>query len=103
MPTDFTRRVSAAVRRLRRGEVATYGEIAEEAGFPDAARAVGNVLASVDGLPWWRVVRADGLLTGDHGARQARLLQREGIVIERDRVGASRLRSRRGQEPRHRA
>jgi methylated-DNA-protein-cysteine methyltransferase-like protein len=102
MPTDFTRRVSAAVRRLRRGEVATYGEIAEEAGFPDAARAVGNVLASVDGLPWWRVVRADGLLTGDHGAQQTRLLQREGIVIERDRVGAPRLQSRRGQGPRHR-
>src|SRR5688572_7982543 len=45
---DFERRVRRVLLALRPGEVATYGEIAEEAGFPGAARAVGNVLAGAD-------------------------------------------------------
>ena len=37
----------------------TYGEVALEAGYPGAARAVGHLLATSDGaLPWWRVVTA---------------------------------------------
>jgi methylated-DNA-protein-cysteine methyltransferase-like protein len=71
------------------GEVASYGEIAEEAGFPGAARAVGNVLASTEGLPWWRVVRADGRLVATHAPEQARLLRREGVVITGGRVTRS--------------
>jgi methylated-DNA-protein-cysteine methyltransferase-like protein len=79
--------VTAAIRRLRPGEVATYGEIAQEAGFPGAARAVGTVLANADGLPWWRVVRADGRLVVGHETRQARLLSAEGVEVTGDRVG----------------
>ena len=52
--------VSAVLRDLRRGEVVSYGEVARRAGYPGAARAVGNVLARGVGVPWWRVVRADG-------------------------------------------
>ena len=48
--------------RLRSGEVVTYGEVAEEAGHPGAARAVGNVIASSEDLPWWRVVTSTGRL-----------------------------------------
>ena len=48
--TEFERRVRAAITALRKGEVATYGEVAEEAGHPGAARAVGNVLAGSEGL-----------------------------------------------------
>ena len=35
-------------------------EVAAQAGYPGAARAVGNVLARRDDVPWWRVVTADG-------------------------------------------
>jgi methylated-DNA-protein-cysteine methyltransferase-like protein len=82
----FGERVTAVILRLRPGELATYGEIAEEAGFPGAARAVGNVLASSEGLPWWRVVRSDGSLAAKDPARQARLLLREGVQVAGGRV-----------------
>ena len=81
MASGFEADVIRVVRRLRGGQIATYGEIAEEAGFPRAARAVGGVLARVDGLPWWRVVRADGRLVSPNAAEQARRLSREGVIV----------------------
>ena len=83
---SFSQRVAEAVSRLRPGEVASYGEIAEEAGFPAAARAVGNVLATAEGLPWWRVVRANGRLVSSQPEEQARLLRREGVTVADGRV-----------------
>ena len=74
------------VRNLRRGEVVSYGEVARRAGYPRAARAVGNVLASGGGLPWWRVVRANGDLAAHSGVEQARRLQREGVSVREGRV-----------------
>ena len=85
----FERRVTAVIAALRPGEVAAYGEIAEEAGFPGAARAVGNVLARSDGLPWWRVVSASGRLAPGHEREQARRLRAEGVVVRGGRVRAS--------------
>jgi methylated-DNA-protein-cysteine methyltransferase related protein len=82
----FERRVVDAIRGLRPGEVVTYGEIAEEAGSPGAARAVGNVLARVQGLPWWRVVTASGRLAPGHERTQARLLSDEGVAVRGGRV-----------------
>ena len=72
---------------LQPGDVVTYGEVAREAGFPGAARAVGNVLA-VSGaqLPWWRVVRADGHLVRGHEAEQARRLRAEGVTVRGGQV-----------------
>jgi methylated-DNA-protein-cysteine methyltransferase related protein len=61
----------------------TYGDVAGEAGHPGAARAVGNVLASSDGLPWWRVVSASGRLARGHEREQARRLRAEGVSVER--------------------
>ena len=86
MTTDFQRRVEDAIRSLRHGEVATYGEIAEEAGSPGAARAVGNVLARGDDLPWWRVVTASGRLAPGHETEQAARLGREGVRVMGGRV-----------------
>jgi methylated-DNA-protein-cysteine methyltransferase-like protein len=83
---DFTARVIGVLRRLRPGEVVTYGEVAEEAGHPGAARAVGNVLATVEGLPWWRVVTSTGRLVPGHEPRQAALLRREGVEVVGGRV-----------------
>ena len=84
--TDFERDVVHAIRRLRRGDVASYGEIAEAAGYPGAARAVGSVLSKIDGLPWWRVVRADGTLVSPNAAEQRRRLRSEGVRVDSGRV-----------------
>jgi methylated-DNA-protein-cysteine methyltransferase-like protein len=78
---EFEERVRAVILRLRAGEVATYGEIAEEAGYPGAARAVGGVLARSEGLPWWRIVTASGRLVPGHEAEQARRLRAEGAMV----------------------
>jgi len=59
----------------------SYGEVARRAGYPRAARAVGNILATNLGLPWWRVVRADGQLAAHSRDEQARRLRREGIQV----------------------
>ena len=67
------------LRDLRRGEVVSYGEVARRAGYPGAARAVGNVLARGVGVPWWRVVRADGSLAAHGREEQRRRLTREGV------------------------
>ena len=83
-PDDFTASVRRVVASLRPGECASYGEIAEEAGRPGAARGVGRVLRESDGLPWWRVIRADGTLA--KGDDQARRLVAEGVAIVNGRV-----------------
>jgi methylated-DNA-protein-cysteine methyltransferase-like protein len=70
------------VRRVPRGKVATYGDIAYAAGYPGAARQVAWALhAESAGLPWHRIVGAGGtiLLTGEHGMEQRMHLQAEGV------------------------
>lgn len=92
MRNDFTEAVIEVLDRLEPGDVISYGEVAEEAGFPGAARAVGNMLATTPGLPWWRVVTHDGRLAPGHERRQAELLRAEGVVVRNgnvDRRGAS--------------
>ena len=88
---DFEGRVRDVILGLRPGEVASYGEVAEEAGFPGAARAVGNVLARGDGLPWWRVVTSTGRFAPGHEAEQSRRLRDEGLTVGPD--GLSRFRA----------
>lgn len=81
--TSFSRAVVQVLERLRPGEVVTYGEVAAEAGYPGAARAVGALLAASDGeLPWWRVVTSSGRLVPGHEAEQRRRLAAEGVVID---------------------
>jgi methylated-DNA-protein-cysteine methyltransferase related protein len=83
---QFEDAVIDVLRGLRPGEVVTYGEVAEEAGYPGAARAVGNILARSDGLPWWRVVTSTGRLVPGHEREQARRLRAEGAEIVGRRV-----------------
>lgn len=83
---DFTAAVVAVVESLQPGDVISYGEIATEAGYPGAARAVGNVLRTVPGLPWWRVVTATGRLVPGMEHRQAELLRREGTSVQAGRA-----------------
>jgi methylated-DNA-protein-cysteine methyltransferase-like protein len=77
------------VQAIPAGEVMTYGEVAAEAGFPGAGRAVGGVLKSVDDLPWWRVVAANGRLVPGLERRHAELLRREGVRVDGGRVVGS--------------
>jgi len=82
--TEFSQRVEAVVRAIEPGDVVTYGEVAALAGKPGAARGVGAVLAGSGerGLPWWRVVAANGRLVPGHEREHARRLRREGVTLD---------------------
>ncbi len=63
----------------------TYGDVAEEAGAPGAARAVGSILAATAAdLPWWRVVGAGLVIRTTR--EQADLLGREGWRVDGSRL-----------------
>lgn len=82
----FTSDVVAILRALRPGQVVTYGEVAAEAGHPGAARAVGTVLRTSSGLPWWRVVAASGRVNPHDVAEATRRLGAEGVEVRDGRV-----------------
>ncbi|MET0145565.1 MAG: MGMT family protein [Ilumatobacteraceae bacterium] len=85
--TELERRLAAVVAALGEGEVVSYGDVADDAGFPGRARAVGSLLSGTDlDLPWWRVVRADGRLATDPSSDQAALLRAEGVTVRDGRV-----------------
>ena len=90
--TDFASAVIDVIEDLAPGDVLSYGEVAEEAGFPGAGRAVGNLLATTPGLPWWRIVTRSGRLAPGHEQRQAELLRGEGVVVRDGRVDLGALR-----------
>jgi methylated-DNA-protein-cysteine methyltransferase related protein len=92
---DFEPRVVAVLARLAPGEVVTYAEVAAEAGFPGAARAVGSLLGRTEAeVPWWRVVTAGGRLVPGHEVEQARRLRSEGVALRNGKVAmAARRRS----------
>jgi methylated-DNA-protein-cysteine methyltransferase-like protein len=74
----------AQIRRIPRGKVATYGDVAYAAGYPGYARQVAWALhGGGAGVPWQRVVGAGGkiLLTGEHGFEQRLRLQAEGVRL----------------------
>lgn len=86
-PVGFEDAVAAVLASLRPGEVVTYGEVAAEAGFPGAARAVGSLLAKgLPAAPWWRVVTSTGRLVPGHEAEHARRLAGEGVGVVGGRV-----------------
>ncbi len=82
----FTDAVVTVLESLEPGDVMSYGEVAAAAGYPGAARAVGNVLRTVPDLPWWRIVTATGRLVPGHERRHAELLRAEGIQVRGGRV-----------------
>jgi methylated-DNA-protein-cysteine methyltransferase-like protein len=78
----FEQAVTAVLHSLEPGEVVTYGEVAAEAGFPGAGRAVGRLLATTaEDVPWWRVVTTTGRLVPGHEAEHARRLRAEGVPV----------------------
>lgn len=82
-------RIHAVVRRIPRGRVATYGQIANLAGLAGHARQVGYALHALpedSGVPWHRVINARGeiSLRGGEGAGnlQRVLLEAEGVYFQ---------------------
>lgn len=86
-PRPFEDAVRSVLLGLRPGEVLTYGEVAAEAGYPNAARAVGNYLRRTDDeVPWHRVLGAGDRIISRCADDQARLLQEEGLAVDGLRV-----------------
>jgi methylated-DNA-protein-cysteine methyltransferase-like protein len=76
------------IRKIPKGKVSTYGEVARAAGFPGRARQVVWALNNARGLPWHRVVGAGGkiLLPGEQGLEQRLRLETEGVIFRAGRV-----------------
>jgi methylated-DNA-protein-cysteine methyltransferase-like protein len=80
-------RIVDVIRALGSGEVVTYGDIADIAGYPKQSRLVGRILATTEeDLPWWRVVNSVGRLVPGNERRQAALLRTEGVAVRDGRV-----------------
>ena len=80
-------RVHAVVRRIPRGRVATYGQVAALADLPGAARQVGYALHALPDhstVPWHRVLNARGMISlpGGTGLEQRQRLEAEGIRFD---------------------
>lgn len=94
-PDAVEQRIIAAIRRIPRGRVSTYGDIAKVAGMPRRARLVGTVLRQTSvKVPWFRVINAAGRSSLPDGSdaqrRQCRLLEEEGVEVRRGRVDLKR-------------
>ncbi len=73
--------VYAAVRRIPRGKVATYGQLARLTGYPLRARMVGQALSyAPEGIPCHRVVNSAGRLAPQFSAQRERL-EAEGVAF----------------------
>lgn len=87
------KRIYEAVRKIPKGHVATYGQVAQMAGNRKMCRAVGNVLhknPDPEGIPCYRVVNSKGELAGEFAfggpGAQAKLLEADGIEVKDGKV-----------------
>jgi methylated-DNA-protein-cysteine methyltransferase-like protein len=85
--TESTRRIIEAIKAVPPGRVSSYRDTALRAGIPNGARQVVRVLhamSETQGLPWHRIVRADGRIALPEGGGrelQAALLRAEGVRV----------------------
>jgi methylated-DNA-protein-cysteine methyltransferase-like protein len=81
-------RIYAAIRRVPRGKVSTYGDIATIAGYPGHARQVGYALHALGAhtpVPWHRVINSSGRISlppEEGGVEQRLRLLAEGILVQ---------------------
>jgi methylated-DNA-protein-cysteine methyltransferase-like protein len=93
------------VRRIPRGRVATYGQLAREAGWGRRARFVGYAMAAApDSVPWHRVINSKGEVSrrsaSDSHELQRHLLEAEGVKFDqRGRVDLKKYRWRASVPP----
>jgi methylated-DNA-protein-cysteine methyltransferase-like protein len=79
------------VKRIPRGRVITYGQLAKALRLPGGARTAGRAMAACpngQGIPWHRVVGAGGklLIREPHSSLQRRLLETEGLRLAEKRI-----------------
>ncbi len=91
MATQFEQKVWQTCRKIPKGRVSTYSQLAKKIGLPEGARAVGNALNKSPGMPavpCHRVVRSDGRVGGfNSGPREkVALLEKEGVEVARGKV-----------------
>ena len=81
----FRQKVFSVVRKIPKGRVLTYKEVARRAGSPNASRAVGNILnTNYDlNIPCHRVVRSDGSAGGYNRGTKNKIskLKQEGVIL----------------------
>jgi methylated-DNA-protein-cysteine methyltransferase-like protein len=88
--SSLGQRVKEVIKKVPKGKVATYGQIAALAGSPRAARQVVRILHSSSGkdkLPWHRIVNRQGriALKPGHGYEiQRELLRQDGVEFDKD-------------------
>ncbi|MGZ6071571.1 MAG: MGMT family protein [Myxococcaceae bacterium] len=93
-PDDYVEKVLAAVEEIPPGRVMAYGDVAEYVGV-SGPRQVGRVMALYGGgVPWWRVLRADGSPAPGHEREALALLRAEGTPL---RPGGQRIDMRRAR------
>src|ERR1700733_3840155 len=83
--------VYALVKKIPRGRVITYGQLAKALRLPGGARTAGRAMAACpngQGIPWHRVVGAGGklLIREPHSSLQRRLLETEGLRLAEKRI-----------------
>ena len=96
MADSFFQAVYAIVAQIPYGQVLSYGDIAKAIGYPRRARFVGFAMrVCPEGLPWHRVVMADGTITGgDFAPVRRMLLEQEAVPFLPDgRVDVGRCRA----------
>jgi len=89
MMSPHYERIWAVVRRIPRGKVATYGQVAELAGLEGHARQAGYAMHALppnSKVPWHRVINSSGEVSprtsGDSHELQRLLLEDEGVVFD---------------------
>lgn len=81
------RRIIDVLMSLDEGEVTTYGDVADVAGYPKMSRLVGRIVGHTDHeIPWWRVVNSTGHLRSSDLEVHAGLLAEEGVIVRNGRV-----------------
>ena len=88
MATGMFEAMLKTVRRIPKGKVATYGDVAAASGFPRCARQVVWALRAGKNVPWHRVLGAKGVirLTGEPGFEQKLRLRTEKVEVNGNRV-----------------
>ena len=88
-----TKRIYEAVKKIPKGHVATYGQVAAMAGNPKMSRAVGNALhknPDPENIPCFRVVNFKGELAGAFAfggeGEQAKRLEEDGVEVKNGKV-----------------
>ena len=88
---SFNEKCYSLLRKVPKGKVTTYGELAKAVGSPKAARAVDNAMNKnpyAPKVPCHRVVGSDGSMTGfASGIKdKIKMLEEEGIKVENGKI-----------------